>query len=175
MHLDTCICWWVTVLCPKILVIHTFCCTDGSMHLTLPVTLCNRDLANGRCSIMPRLKVVRLLAVPLQVWQDVQAHHDVLQQLLYLLIRLLYRAWGLGEWGWLKAIVLVWDKVVTRERLGVRGGGVVVVRWWFREVGGSRLKNQGLWFMNWAWSDGGGRRLTICKVCMWPFVVGAIL
>lgn len=158
-------------LCPKILVIHTPCCTDGSMHPTLrPVILRNWDLANSWCSGVARLKVSRFLAVPVQVWQDVEAHHDILQQLLYLLVRLLYRDWGLREWDWLQAIVLVWGEAVTGERLGVRGG--VGVRGWFWGAGGSRLKNL---LMNWAWLDGGRRRLTICKVCLWPFVVGAIL
>lgn len=55
-------------------------------------------MANDLRSVMARLKLTRLLAVPLQVWQDVQAHHDVLQQLLYLLIRLLYGARRLAQW-----------------------------------------------------------------------------
>lgn len=164
MHLDTCTCWRVTNLCPKILVIHTPCCTDGSMHLTVrPLVLCNRNLAHGRCAVVASLKVMRLLAVPLQVWQDVQAHHDVFQQLLYLLFRLLHKSLRRGEWDWLKVIVMVWGEAVTTEKLGVRG--IVGVRWLFGGVGGGRLKNQGLWFMTLAWLDRGG--LTVCTVRLW--------
>lgn len=119
------------------------------MHVTL------RLVVHRNC-IMVRLKVMmRLLGLLLQVWQDVQAHHDVLQQLLYLLIRLLYGARRLGQ----RVVVLVWGEAVAREKLGVRGG--VGVRRWFGGVGGSRVKNRGLCFITWA-------RLR-------PFVVGANL
>lgn len=110
---------------------------------------------------MARLKVRRLPAVPLQVWQDVQAHHDVLQQLLYLLIRLLHRARRLARQSGLPLSVLVWGKAVAADKLGVRSsiGGW----WWSRGAGGIRL-NRGLWFVNRAWLGRGG--LTVCEVCL---------
>lgn len=150
-NLNTCICW------REILVVHAPCCAVGSMCLTLrPLVLWNWDMANDLRSVMARLKVTRLLAVPLQVWQDVQAHHDVLQQLLYLLIRLLYGARRLAQWVWLQ--------LITADKLGVRGG-VGDRWWWFRGVGGSRLNNGGLWFVNRAWLD--WRRLNVCEARLW--------
>lgn len=139
----------MTNLCLKILVIDTLCCTAGSTRWTLHlVVLCNWDLANGRCYVIAHLKVMQPLAVPLQVWQDVQAHHDVLQQPLDLLVGLLCGARWLGERDGLKAVVLVWGEAVTREKLGVRGGAGVGR--WSRGVGGCRVKKRGVCFVCWA-------------------------
>lgn len=58
--------------------------------------------------------------------------------------------------------------------LGVGRG--VGVRWWIRGVGGSRLRNLGVWFLRWAQvGDAGWRLLDGCEFSLWPFVVGAIL
>ncbi|KAK9539624.1 hypothetical protein VZT92_002130 [Zoarces viviparus] len=138
------------------------------MHPTLrSLFLCHWDLANGRSSVMVWLKTMRLFAVSVQVRQDVQTHHDVLQQLLNLLIALLRRAWRLGQRHRLKAAM----EAVAGEKLGVRGG--VGARRSLGGVGGSSLNSRGLWVMSWAWLDTGGRRLT--EVCLQPFVAGAIL
>lgn len=85
------------------------------------VALWTRDPGNSRGSAVALLKKLRLVAAPVQVGQDVEAHHDVLQQLLYLLIRVLHRR----SWSCFKATGLVWGQAFTTGWLGVRGGAEV--------------------------------------------------
>lgn len=139
------------------------------MHPTLRLlVLCNRLPADGLCSFVVRLKIVGLLAVSVQVRQDVQTHHDVLQQLLDLLVALVRRARRLGGRRRLEAEAVVEAVVELGVGPGAKalGGG----------DGGGLNSRGGLGVPSRArLHTGGGSRLALCEVRLQPLVAGAVL